>query len=195
MELSVSGSVYSPAEDSFLLAKHSVTLKGRILDFGCGSGIQALANAKANPSNEVIGVDINPEAVACATGNAKRNKIRNARFVVSDLFGSLNGMEGKFDGIIFNPPYLPDIESESKFVLRAELALGGGITGREITNRFLGEFDAYLNGSGVLLLLQSSINGIDETIRKLEEKGFAAEIVSQESFFFEKLYVLKAGKA
>lgn len=180
----VFGSVYSPSEDSFLLAKHAPKLKGRILDMCCGSGIQALTNAKANPDNEVIGVDINPEAVECASKNANTNKITNARFIQSDLFEKV---EGEFDGILCNPPYLPETESGNE----AELSLSGGETGREFTDRFLDEFEKYLKKGGDVLLIQSSINSKDKTIQRLNEKGFKAEVIDQDAFFFEKIFVIR----
>ncbi|MDD5760411.1 MAG: class I SAM-dependent methyltransferase, partial [Desulfobulbaceae bacterium] len=83
LAISVSSDVYEPAEDSFLLAKHAKVLKGRILEVGCGSGIVSLVNAKANPTNEALGADINPEAIRCAAANAKNNKIPNIKFMES----------------------------------------------------------------------------------------------------------------
>jgi release factor glutamine methyltransferase len=191
--LSVPNPVYEPAEDSFLLANYASGLRGSILDVGTGSGIQALVNAKANPENEVIGVDIHPEAVRCATQNAKTNKIPNARFFVSDLFVNING---KFDGIVFNPPYLPNCVSGFRCSVSGnELALSGGKTGRELTDRFLDQFQRYLNKNGSVLLLQSSLNNVEKTKQMLSEKGYNTKILAQESFFFEKLHVLKIRKA
>ena len=73
VEITAIGSVYPPSEDSHLLAKHAPILKGRILDMCTGSGICALTNAMANSGNEVIGADINSEAVKCAKQNAETN--------------------------------------------------------------------------------------------------------------------------
>ena len=51
--------VYEPAEDSYLLQKFVKKLvKGKVLDMGTGSGIQALS-----VKGDVLAVDINPEAV------------------------------------------------------------------------------------------------------------------------------------
>ena len=201
LEVSVSGSVYPPTEDSFLLAKHAPSLKGRILDMCTGSGIAALTNAKANPDNEVIGVDINPESIDCAKKNAKANNIKNARFFVSDLF---DNVEGEFDGMMCNPPYLPseEIDPETGITISfndglrpdgksAEAALSGGKDGREFTDRFIDECKAHLKEGGKALLLQSSLNDISLTIEKLGKKGFKAKVIDEESFFFEKIFVLE----
>lgn len=177
-------SVYSPAEDSFLLAKYSKTLKGKILDMGTGSGIQAIVNAKTNPNNQITAADVNPSTTTCAKQNAQVNDITNIRFIQSNLFENITE---SFDGIIFNPPYLPEEDSSKD----EELALSGGQTGRELTDKFIDQFPQHLNPNGTVLLLQSSINNVEKTKQKLLEKKFKAEIIDQESFFFEKLYVLK----
>ena len=184
LNISASGSVYPPSEDSFLLAKHAAELKGRILDMCTGSGICALKNAKANPENEVIGADINQEAVECATENAKANNIGNTKFIQSDLF---QNVPQKFDGILCNPPYLPDLDVDKK----TELPLSGGKTGREFTDRFIEQVSDHLNIGGAVLLIQSSINDKDKTLKRLSEPGFIGEVIDQESFFFEKLFLIR----
>jgi release factor glutamine methyltransferase len=187
VDIAVSGSVYPPAEDSFLLAKHAKKLRGRVLDMCSGSGICALTNAKANPDNEVIGADVNPEAVQCATKNAQDNNIKNASFIQSDLFEKTGG---GFDAILCNPPYLPDAHADQAGK-GAEIALSGGKTGREFTDRFLEEACGHLNPGGTLLLIQSSINDLEKTMEWLKNKGFNAEVADQETFFFEKIFLVK----
>ncbi len=205
LKISITGAVYPPTEDSYILAKNAPILKGRILDMCTGSGIVALTNAKANPKNVVIGVDINPESVECATNNAKANKIKNAKFFVSDLFDKI---DGKFDGITCNPPYLPsdEVDPETGITISfndgdlkpvdkdAEIALSGGKDGREITDKIIGQVGEYLAVGGSFLLLQSSLNDVKKTIRAFKDVGMKAKIIDQEDLFFEKLYVLKASK-
>ena len=187
----VKESVYEPAEDSLLLAKYASGLKGRILDMGTGSGLSALANAKANPGNEVVGVDISPEAVACATENAKRNGIANARFLVSDFFSSV---QGKFDGIIFNPPYLPT-EYNERVGGPLNLAFDGGKDGRKVLERFLNEFDSRMKSGGTLVLLQSSLNGPRKTRSALKSLGYHVRFAGRQDFFFESIWAVMAIKA
>jgi len=50
----------------------------RVLDFGCGSGILALA-ALLLGASEVIGTDIDPQALEATTDNAERNGLNDAR--------------------------------------------------------------------------------------------------------------------
>jgi len=72
LHLSVFNSVYPPAEDSFMLTEAAEMLQGRVLEVGCGCGIASLSCKNAS---EVIGVDINPEAVNMMEENILLNKV------------------------------------------------------------------------------------------------------------------------
>ncbi|MEM4359103.1 MAG: class I SAM-dependent methyltransferase [Candidatus Bilamarchaeaceae archaeon] len=180
--------VYEPAEDSCLLAKHAIKCRGRILEIGCGTGIVSLYCAAAHNQNDVEGVDINEKAVALARKNAKANGIKNARFYVSDLFSKT---KGKYDWILFNAPYLPTEEYE-KLKGKINFAFDGGRTGRDVIEKFVSLAPAHLKAGGGVLLIASSLSGISEICKKFAENGFNAEIIDEESFFFEKLCVIKA---
>ncbi|MBI5046849.1 methyltransferase [Candidatus Micrarchaeota archaeon] len=192
MRLICPENVYLPAEDSFVLANEAKKLKGTILEIGCGSGIISLAVAKSNKKNQVLGVDINGEAVRCARENAKRNKINNTKFFVSDLFSNI-GRSEKFNAIVFNPPYLPTSEEE-KFSGKINHAYDGGRDGRKVLDKFLEEFDRQLNPGGTLLLVQSSLNNPEKTKKRLREKSYKTRIAARENFFFERIFVIKATK-
>ncbi|HID73082.1 TPA: methyltransferase domain-containing protein [Candidatus Micrarchaeota archaeon] len=189
--LRVPDDVYLPSDDSFLLSKHAKLLKGRFLDVGCGSGLVSLANAKANPDNDVLGVDINPSAVRASEMNASLNKITNARFQGSDLFGSLD--DELFDAIAFNPPYLPTMDDE-RLSSPINAAFDGGKNGRATLNRFLEGFNEHLRPGGTALVIHSSLNKPDQTVEKMRQLGLRTEVLEEKGFFFEKLIVLKASK-
>ena len=57
--------------------------EGSVLDYGCGSGILAIAAAKLG-AREVVGVDIDPQAVRSAHDNAAANTVTAAFFDASD---------------------------------------------------------------------------------------------------------------
>jgi len=188
--LRVPDSVYPPAEDSFMLADAAAKLRGEVLEIGCGSGIASLSAAKAGC--KVLGVDINPEATECATENAKRNGITNAEFARSDLFSTVPKSK-KFDGIVFNPPYLPT-SKEERVGGNLNHAFDGGADGRAVLDRFLAEFNRHLKPGGVLLLVQSSLNDQEKTEAALRSLGYKTEVAARENFFFERLFLIRAEK-
>ncbi len=178
-------SVYEPSEDSFLLADAALSeIKDseRLLEVGCGSGIVP-AVIKANTGAKIAGIDINPDAAKCT----KENGIDAIR---GDL---LSCIKGKLDMIIFNPPYLPTSEGERTGDW-LNTALDGGYDGRRVIYRFLDEAGRCLIGKGKLLLLVSSLSGIEEIRSKMEALGYTVEIKAQERFMFETLAVIVATK-
>jgi len=75
--------------------ERSVTPGLSVLDYGCGSGILAIASAKLGAGN-VLGVDIDLQAIAVATINAERNN-------VSACFAdSAQCIKGQFDIVVAN---------------------------------------------------------------------------------------------
>lgn len=66
-----------------------------VLDYGCGSGILAMA-ASALGASEVFGVDIDPQAVETARRNTAANGLA-ARYAVSD-----DALEQQFDVVVAN---------------------------------------------------------------------------------------------
>ncbi len=75
--------------------ERSVTPGLSILDYGCGSGILAIAAAKLG-AGEVLGVDIDLQAVSAASSNAERNEV-SARFD-----DSTKEIKGQFDIVVAN---------------------------------------------------------------------------------------------
>jgi len=181
------GGVYKPAEDSYLLAgilEREVKSGERVLDVGTGTGILAVLSGKLGAS--VTATDLNVRALKCALRNARRNNV-NIDVVRCDL---VSGIRACFDLVVFNPPYLPELEGEPRDELT--LAWSGGRQGKELTMRFLEMLPSVTERGSRVLLLQSSFNPLEEVIAKLESFCSSVDIVAEKSFFFEKLYVLKA---
>jgi ribosomal protein L11 methyltransferase len=75
--------------------ERNVTPDVSVLDYGCGSGILGIAAARLG-ATEVLGVDIDPQAVSAARSNAGRNGVK-ARFDDSTA-----RIDGQFDLVVAN---------------------------------------------------------------------------------------------
>ncbi len=75
-----------------------------VLDLGTGTGAIALAIASERPDCEITALDLIPEAVELARGNADRLGITNVRVLQSHWFSALNTQ--RFSLIVSNPPYI-----------------------------------------------------------------------------------------
>lgn len=103
--------VYEPADDTFLIADHLKTPQGaNLLDFGTGCGI--LAILAVEKATRVVATDINPYAIICTQKNVKMNHFSHKIDVrQGNVFNPLHQNE-TFDQILFNPPYIPDDQSQ-----------------------------------------------------------------------------------
>jgi release factor glutamine methyltransferase len=188
----VDENVYEPAEDTFLFAENLDVNEGdTVLDMGTGCGI--LSIIAAQKASEVVAVDINPHAVRCAKENALLNNARSKiSFIQGELFTPLSERIS-FDIILFNAPYLPVEDNEpTSWVSRA---WAGGTTGREVIDRFISESVTHLKGRGRLLLLQSSLAGLEETLLAFKKQSMRGKVIAEcAAPFFEKIVLLEARK-
>ena len=105
----------------------------------------------------------------------------------ADLF---QGIRGKFDLILFNPPYLPT-NAEERTDQWINYALDGGESGRETIDRFLKDLADHLRPGGRALLLISSLTGLKEVQEMAMAAGLDCKEVANAGCFFEQLYVLR----
>jgi release factor glutamine methyltransferase len=180
--------VYEPAEDSFLLADAALKEAKpgmHILEIGTGSGFISSVLLENLKDIRLVATEINPHAARCAKTNA-------VEVIRTDLFKGLKPRcpETLFDLILFNPPYLPT-SKEEKVPGWLNYAFDGGTSGRETLDRFLGEVKDYLRPGGEILVLISSITGLDAVKEKMETMGFAVEVVARKKVSFEKLMVVR----
>lgn len=185
----VSKDVYEPAEDTFLLAENlSVDENDVVLDMGTGCGILGILVAKK--SEKVVAIDLNPHAIDCAKMNAKLNKVADKMNILqSDLFQTIKQNE-RFSLILFNAPYLPSNQDEEKTWIGR--AWAGGPTGRQLIDRFVSDAPQYLNKNGRILLVQSSLSNVNETVRKFREAGLKVRIVAEKKVMFETIVLIEA---
>ena len=171
--------IYEPAEDSFLLAEQIkfFAKNKKILDMGTGSGILA-QEAKKSGAKEVLAADINKES----KDFLKNKKIK---FIHSNLFSNT---KGKFDLIIFNPPYLPLDKRED---VKSSLITAGGRKGDEIIIEFLKQSKKHLNKKGIILIVLSSLTPKKRINQLIRKNTMAKKVLAKKSFFMETLEVWK----
>ena len=179
--------VYPPAEDTFLLIDNLILESNyEVLEIGTGTGLVSIvASLKCS---SVTSTDINPYAIKCAESNVKLNNRDNISIIKSDLFENI---DGKYDLIIFNTPYLPLIDEEHVDDEYSK-AWDGGESGREVIDRFIRDAPQHLKKNGIIQLVQSSLSDNEKTIEIFEKLGLKAEITAVEHIFFEDITLITA---
>ena len=131
----------------------------RILDLGTGTGAIALALAselslicqKKAIQLDVIGVDLMPEVVKLAQSNAEKNQL-DVQFLQSRWF---EYVEGQFDIIVSNPPYIDETDehlSQGDVCFEPRSALVAGENGLADLRHLIECAPVHLNDGGYLLL-------------------------------------------
>jgi release factor glutamine methyltransferase len=181
--------VYEPAEDSFLLAEGLVIKKDDlVLDLGSGCGL--LAVLAAQRAQKVVATDVNPHAVQCALHNASLNRVADkVEARQGSLFEPVKAGES-FDVILFNAPYLPSEAWEEHDL--ASRAWAGGESGRHDIDRFIVEAPRYSKNNGRILLVQSTLSDVEQSLRMFAEQGFDAKVIAERKVAFETIVVIEA---
>ena len=122
----------------------------RVLDMCTGSGCILLSLLKFSNDCEGVGVDISEKALEVARKNSEALHI-DATFIQSDLF---ENVEGKFDILVSNPPYIrtceieelmPEVRDHDPFI-----ALNGHETGVFFYEKIVSKAHEFLNRGGLL---------------------------------------------
>lgn len=86
-----------------LSAEPLLKSNARVLDVGCGAGVLGAYCAARSSSNHATLVDVDSEAVRCATATLAASGLTNARAIVSDVAEAV--LDQQFDVVVMNPPF------------------------------------------------------------------------------------------
>ncbi len=167
---------YPISEDTILMLRN-IKCGRNVLDMGTGSGIIAIECAKRG--SNVSAVDIDEIAVNKLRERVKKENLK-INVIKSDLFENVNG---KFDTIIFNPPYLP---GNAQNILDLQWA-GGGKYGDRIIIHFLKEANKFLNERGEIYIILSSFN----RRKKIKEMRYDFELIDKMKLSFHEIFLYR----
>lgn len=91
-----------------LLSNMFTRLEGRVLDFGCGSGVLGCYTKLLNPTIKLEMVDINYFALKCAEETARLNDLE-VKIYPSDGWSDI---QGRVNAVVTNPPFHQGVETE-----------------------------------------------------------------------------------
>jgi release factor glutamine methyltransferase len=169
--------VFRPRSDTWMLAAHlraHLRPGASVLDVCTGSGAIAIAGAQVG-AGAVTAIDVSRRSVLTVRINARLNGVQ-VRALRGDLFAPVAGE--RFDAIASNPPYLPSDDADLPR-RGPERAWEGGTDGRALLDRICAEAPSHLNPGGFLLLVHSSVCGLEPTIGALERAGLAVEVLER----------------
>ena len=180
LEFAVNSSTLIPRPDTEILVetilaaeKKENTQSG--LEIGIGSGCISISLEYYAKNITMLGVDINPDAVAVAVQNYRSILSRDNIFMVSDIFE--NVPRGTlFDFIVSNPPYIEtgEIERLDSNVKDYEprLALDGGADGLKFYREIVEQAAEYLKKGG-RIYFEIGYNQARAVKNILEDAGYA----------------------
>lgn len=189
-KLWVNPSVLIPRPETELVVEQAlkyITSGSRVLDLCTGSGAIAITIQKQSGA-EVVASDVSEDALRVAKSNAERNEA-NIEFVLSDL---LENVEGEFDVIVSNPPYIRSKEIGALDVsvkdYEPRLALDGGESGFDVYDRIIASLFGKLKRGGVLVFecgydqagtLIEKIKGFNEVFAVKDYSGIDRIIIAK----------------
>ena len=156
-------------------AMKDITKDSEVLDMCTGSGAIALAVRKKTGAS-VTASDISPEALSLAKENFDRYG-EDIKIVESDVFDRI---EGKFDVVICNPPYIKSgaisrLQTEIKD-FEPRIALDGGDDGLDFYRTFSDGLINRLKENGKVFLEIGYDQG-EAVSEIMSDKGFETEII------------------
>jgi release factor glutamine methyltransferase len=187
--LTIRPTVYDPryyrAPEYFAAFIGGLDLAGKtVADLGTGSGIQALAAARAGASR-VVAIDVNRQAAVAAAANARANGFgRCVVTVASNLFSAI-APGPRFDVILTNPPFCNGRAWDT-----ADRAWRAGPGYRDIAPLF-DQARERLRPNGVVYLILSSHADLELVGTYIRRAGFGARIVGRQQVFLETIIIFE----
>jgi release factor glutamine methyltransferase len=176
LKLEVSPAVLIPRPETELVVEralhHLSTPSMSLLDIGTGSGAIALAVASERPDCSVTACDISAEALAVATSNRDRLRLRNVELQLSNWFDAFR--DQRFDVIVSNPPYIADDDPDVQNDVRAHephLALFASDHGFAALQIIINQASRHLRDGG-WLVLEHGWQQATKVKEMLESQGF-----------------------
>lgn len=110
-----------------------------VLDLGCGSGALGVLAAQLSGTGKVTLLDVDSEAVRCASRTVEAAGLTNCRTMISDVAAAVH--DERFDVVIANPPFHvgknTDLEVPAQFIADAWRVLRPGGHLELVANRTL----------------------------------------------------------
>ncbi|CAJ1390738.1 unnamed protein product [Effrenium voratum] len=127
-------------------------LARRALDLGTGCGVVSFLLRELLPDCEIVASDLCPNACFSVTAELLRRKAQGIEVRRSDLFDDL---EGPFDLIVFNPPWVPRLSAHPKPAAAGDV-VGGNDYPAELFPRLFEDAPKVLAPNGHLVILFSN---------------------------------------
>lgn len=119
--------------------------RARLVDVGTGAGVGAIVAAQLCPLVDIMMTDINAAALRFAEVNARIAGVSATTYLGNDL----SGVEGEFDIVLANPPYLIDDGGRA-------YRDGGGMHGAEVSLKMAEDAVSRLAPGGRFILYTGS---------------------------------------
>lgn len=154
----VTPDVLIPRPETELLVETALTWlahhpgRERVAEAGTGSGCIAVSIAAELQTTTITATDVSPQALAIAAANAEQHQVASQiEFIENDL---LTGLEGPFDLVLANLPYIPAqaLRRLPVYLHEPTLALDGGRDGLDLIRRLLHQLQPILAPGGAALL-------------------------------------------
>lgn len=174
LALQVDARVLDPRPDTETLVDWALEViaplpSPRVADLGTGSGAIALALQNQRRTAQVLAVDASSDALAVAEANARRLQLP-VRFALSNW---LAAVEGTFDAIVSNPPYIPKADPHLAALTHEPLqALASGADGLDDIRTIVAQAPARLARGG-WLLLEHGYDQAEAVRALLSQRGFS----------------------